>query len=73
MPKKQPASSKPPSGSPSTLPSPQSRREELLDSLVAHTQDPVHLRILKAYKDSQTVLGAEDEFSKIIEEIVNET
>lgn len=54
------------------LPSARSRREELLASLSAHTTNPTHARILKAYMASGTVQGAEQEFEKIIREIVDE-
>jgi hypothetical protein len=57
---------------PKAPPSPRSRREELLDALLEHTTNELHKRILKAYMASGTVDGAEQEFSKIIEEIVNE-
>jgi hypothetical protein len=51
---------------------PSSRREELLKALLANTKNPIHEQILKAYMASGTVEGAEIEFGKIIEEIVNE-
>ena len=57
---------------PPVLPSPRSRREEFLESLLAHTTNPTHVRILKAYMASGTVQGAEQEFGKIINEIVDE-
>jgi hypothetical protein len=56
----------------SALPSPRSRRLELLESLLAQTKDPVHARILRAYMTSGTVQGAEQEFEKIIQELVDE-
>jgi hypothetical protein len=73
MPKKQASSSVSPPGPSTNLPSPRSRRQELLEALLASTQNPTHTRILNAYMTSQTVQGAEDEFSKIIEELVDET
>jgi RNase P/RNase MRP subunit POP5 len=57
----------------SALPSPRSRREELLDALLEHTTEVTHSRILGAYRASGTVQGAEQEFTKIIQEIVDET
>jgi hypothetical protein len=54
------------------LPSPRSRREELLDALLGHTSNATHLRILEAYKASGTVAGAEQEFAKIIQEVIDE-
>jgi hypothetical protein len=70
---KQTSSSVLPPGPPINLPSPRSRRQELLEALLASTRNPTHARILKAYMTSQTVQGAEEEFSKIIEELVDET
>ena len=54
------------------VPSPRSRREELLDVLLANTTNSSHVRILNAYLASGTVEGAEQEFAQIIEDIVNE-
>jgi hypothetical protein len=54
------------------MPLPRSRSEELLKALLTHTKNPTHERILRAYMTSGTVEGAELEFSKIIEEIINE-
>jgi hypothetical protein len=54
----------------SSLPSPRSRREELLDALLANTLDPIHTRVLKAYKAGGSVEAAELEFATIIEEIL---
>ena len=54
------------------LPSARSRREELLAALLTHATNPTHARILKAYMASGTVQGAEQEFEKIIQEIVDE-
>jgi hypothetical protein len=54
----------------SSLPSPRSRREELLDALLANTVDPIHIRVLKAYKAGGSVEAAEQEFATIIEEIL---
>jgi hypothetical protein len=54
------------------LVSPRSHREVLLDALLETTTDPIHARILKAYKSAGTVDAAETEFSIIIEEIINE-
>jgi hypothetical protein len=68
MPKKQAAS---PSHD-SVIPAPRSRKEELLDALLAHTVNPTHMRVIEAYMSSGTVEGAEQEFSKIIDEIINE-
>ena len=55
------------------LPSPRSRRQELLDALTAETANPVHSRILNAYALDGTVEAAEREFGDIVEEIINET
>jgi hypothetical protein len=71
MAKKQAASPSTPDHSP-VVPSPRSRREELLDALLAHTANPIHLKVLHAYKVSGTVEGAEQELAKIIQEIVDE-
>ena len=54
----------------SLLPSPRSRREELLDALLANTTDPIHAQVLRAYKAGGTVDAAEQEFTTIIEEIL---
>ena len=54
------------------LPPARSRREELLAALLAHATNPTHIRVLKAYMASGTVQGAEQEFEKIIQEIVDE-
>ena len=54
----------------SSLPSPRSRREELLDALLANAVDPIHTRVLKAYKAGGSVEAAEQEFATIIEEIL---
>jgi hypothetical protein len=72
MAKKQAASPATSTESP-VSPSPHSRREELLDALLAHSTNATHARILRAYRTSGTVDGAEQEFSKIIQEIVDET
>lgn len=57
---------------PSIVPPPRSRREELLDALLTYTSDPVHVRLLKSYRATGTVEGAEQEFTKIIQEITDE-
>jgi hypothetical protein len=68
------ATTQPPKqGSLPALVSPRSQREVLLDALLATTTDPIHSRILKAYKAGGTVEAAEAEFSIIVEEIINET
>jgi hypothetical protein len=54
-----------------TLP-PTSRREALLDALTVHTTNPTHVRLITAYWASGTVAGAEQEFTNIIDEILNE-
>ena len=54
------------------LPSPLSRRDELLDSLLTGTTNQNHLRILNAYKTGGTVDAAEQELGKIAEEIIHE-
>ncbi len=59
-----------PSAQGSLLPSPRSRREELLSALLANTTNPIHTRVLKAYKAGGTVEAAEQEFTTIIEEIL---
>lgn len=69
MAKKQSA---PPPTSASVVPTPRSRRGELLDALLEHTTDPVHIRLLEAYRATGTVEGAEQEFTKIIQEIIDE-
>jgi len=69
---KKPSASPSKSTSPSVVPPPRSRREELLDALLSHTADPVHVRLLKAYRATATVEGAEQEFAKIIQEITDE-
>lgn len=61
---------KSPTAQGSLLPSPRSRREELLDVLLANITDPIHTRVLKAYKAGGTVEAAEQEFTTIIEEIL---
>jgi hypothetical protein len=58
---------------PSFVPTPRSRREELLTALLKHATDPVHIRLLEAYRATGTVEGAEREFTKIIKEIIDET
>ena len=60
------------SASTSVVPTPGSRREELLDALLEHTKDPLHVRLLAAYRATGTVEGAEQEFTKIIQEIIDE-
>jgi hypothetical protein len=57
----------------SPVPAPRSRRGELLSALLKNTTDPVHVRVLEAYRATGTVEGAEQEFTKTIEEIINET
>jgi len=57
---------------PSIVP-PRSRRDELLAALLERTKDPIHVRILTAYKNVGTVEAAEQEFSRVIHEIINET
>jgi len=59
-------------GNQSALPSPHSRREELLDALLVHTLNSTHSRILGAYKNSGTVQSAEQEFVGIILAIIDE-
>ena len=58
---------------PPFIPSPHSRREELLTALLKHATDPVHVRLLEAYRATGTVEGAESEFIKIIKEMIDET
>lgn len=50
----------------------QSRRDGLLTDLITNTTNPSHSRILNAYLSTGTVQGAEQEFGKIIDEIVDE-
>jgi len=57
---------------PQAVPSAHSRRQELLEYLLSHNTNPTHARILRAYMASHTVDGAEQEFEKIIQEIVDE-
>lgn len=56
----------------SALPSPHSRREDLLDALLSHTTNPIHSGILRAYKDGGTVQSAEQKFGKLIQKIIDE-
>jgi hypothetical protein len=56
----------------SIVPAPRSRRDELLGALLTDTTDPVHVRVLEAYRATATVEGAEQEFTKIIQEITDE-
>jgi len=69
---KKPSASQSKLTAPSILPPPRSRREELLDALLTHTSDPVHVRLLKSYRRTGTVEGVEEEFAKIIQEITDE-
>ena len=54
------------------MPAPRSRKEELLDALLKHTTNPTHMRVIQAYMSTGTVAGAEQEFIKIIDDIINE-
>ena len=56
----------------SSLPSPRSRSDALLDALLSIKPDAKHERILRAYKNGSTVEAAEREFSNIIQEIIDE-
>lgn len=55
------------------VPAPRSRRDELLNALLEDTTDPVHVGVLEAYQGTGTVEGAEQEFTKIIQGIIDET
>jgi hypothetical protein len=54
------------------VPAPRSRRGELLRALLENTTDPVQVRVLEAYRATCTVKGAEQEFTKIIQEVIDE-
>jgi hypothetical protein len=70
MPKKQSASS--PKSGPHPVPALRSRRDELLGALLADTKDPIQVRVLESYRATGTVEGAEQEFTKIIQGIIDE-
>ncbi len=51
---------------------PRSGRTEHVAALIETITDSVHVRLLRAYQEKQTVEGAETELGRILEEIVDE-
>jgi hypothetical protein len=52
--------------------SPHSSRTEHVAALIETMTDQIHVRLLRAYREKQTVEGAEAELGRILEEIIDE-
>jgi len=48
-----------------------SPREEYLDELLAELSDPVHKRLIQAYRGNNPVQSMESELGKILMEVLN--
>jgi len=48
-----------------------SSREEYLDELLAELSDPVHKRLIQAYRGNDPVQSMESELGKILMEVLN--
>lgn len=55
----------------SAPPSARARRDEHIRALLTSIGDPVHVRILDAYRVSGTVETAEAELARVLEEILD--
>jgi hypothetical protein len=48
-----------------------SSREEYLDELLAELSDPVHKRLIQAYRGNDPVQSMESELGKVLMEVLN--
>jgi hypothetical protein len=57
---------------PIIVPAAKTRRQEFLDLVLSKTTNPIHRRIIEAYRSGASVQAAEEELAKLLSEVINE-